>query len=180
MPNVIQYFGRMDNTDKDHQYVTALTRGLQILRCFTYDRPELSARKLVTMTGLPQLTVWRLCYTLEREGFLVCAGDNNKMALGLPALALGYAALVRAEMPKVALPYMQSLTERYRMSASLSVRAGPWQLHRLVGRAWWLMTLRNDSASCTVNSMLSPCPFAPQKAEKSTVFRLRAELRLAP
>ncbi|MHC8320394.1 IclR family transcriptional regulator [Pseudomonas sp. GB2N2] len=114
----------MDKTDKDRQYVTALARGLQILRCFTHDRPELTARELLSMTGLPQPTVWRLCYTLEREGFLVCAGETNKMALGLPALALGYAALVRAELPKIALPYMQSLTERYRMGASLSVRDG--------------------------------------------------------
>jgi DNA-binding IclR family transcriptional regulator len=114
----------MDKPDKDRQYVTALARGLQILRCFTYDRPELTARELVAMTGLPQPTVWRLCYTLEREGFLVCAGENSKIALGLPALALGYAALVRAELPKVAQPYMQSLTERYRMGASLSVRDG--------------------------------------------------------
>jgi len=117
-------FGASFASDRDRQYVTALARGLQILRCFTHEQPELSANEIVRMTGLPQPTVWRLCYTLAKEGFIVCAGESKKMALGLPALSLGYAALVRQELPKVALPYMQSLTERHRLGVSLAVRDG--------------------------------------------------------
>jgi len=110
--------------EKDRQYVTALARGLQILRCFTHERPELTPQEIVKLTGLPQPTVWRLCHTLSKEGFIVCAGDNNRMALGLPALGLGYAALVRHNLPKVALPYMQTLTEQHRVGMSLAVRDG--------------------------------------------------------
>jgi DNA-binding IclR family transcriptional regulator len=111
--------------EKDRHYVTALARGLQILRCFTHERPELSANEIVRMTGLPQPTVWRLCHTLVELGFIICAGENGKMmALGVPVLALGYAALVRQALPKIALPYMESLTARYRLGASLSVRDG--------------------------------------------------------
>jgi DNA-binding IclR family transcriptional regulator len=109
---------------KDRHYVTALARGLRILRCFTHDRPELTAQEIVRMTGLPQPTVWRLCRTLTEEGFIVCAGENHRMAVGLPALALGYAALARQQLPKVALPYMQALTERHRLGLSLAVRDG--------------------------------------------------------
>ena len=112
------------DSEKDRQYVTALARGLQILRCFTHDQPELSANEIVRMTGLPQPTVWRLCYTLTKEGFIVCAGERHKMALGLPVLSLGYAALVRQDLTKVALPYMRSLTERHRLGTSLAVRDG--------------------------------------------------------
>lgn len=118
---------RSDNhtdPEKDRHYVTALARGLQILRCFSYERPELSASEIVRMTGLPQPTVWRLCHTLERSGFIVCAGESGKMALGIPVLALGYATLVRQELPRIALPYMRSLTERYRLGTSLAVRDG--------------------------------------------------------
>ncbi|MNF23322.1 Pca regulon regulatory protein [compost metagenome] len=110
--------------EKDRQYVTALARGLQILRCFSHEKPELTPQEIVRMTGLPQPTVWRLCHTLTKEGFIVCAGENNRMALGLPALALGYAALVRQSLPKIALPLMQSLTDSHRMGMSLAVRDG--------------------------------------------------------
>ena len=74
--------------EKDRQYVTALARGLRILRCFGHERRELSPQEIVRLTGLPQATVWRLCYTLHREGFIHCSGENGKMTLGLPALAL--------------------------------------------------------------------------------------------
>lgn len=110
--------------EKDRQYVTALARGLQILRCFSHEKPELTPQELVRMTGLPQPTVWRLCHTLTKEGFIICAGENNRMALGLPALALGYAALVRQSLPRIALPYMQELTDRHRLGLSLAVRDG--------------------------------------------------------
>ena len=109
---------------KDRQHVTALARGLRILRCFSHDRPVLTPQEIVRMTGLPQPTVWRLCHTLANECFIVDAGENNRMALGLPALSLGYAALVRQELPKLALPYMESLTQRHRAGTSLATRDG--------------------------------------------------------
>src|SRR5207247_1583254 len=92
--------------DKDRHFVTALARGLKVLRCFSHQQPELSPGEIVRMTGLPQPTVWRLCHTLQQAGFLICPGDGRKMALGIPVLALGYATLVRQKLPALALPYM--------------------------------------------------------------------------
>jgi DNA-binding IclR family transcriptional regulator len=122
--NKLKPIAANDGAGKDRQHVTALARGLRILRCFSHDRPVLMPQEIVRMTGLPQPTVWRLCHTLRNEGFLVCAGENNRMALGLPALSLGYAALVRQELPRLALPYMQSLTQRHRAGTSLAIRDG--------------------------------------------------------
>ncbi|UXJ50161.1 IclR family transcriptional regulator [Pseudomonas citronellolis] len=113
-----------ETEEKDRQYVTALARGLQILRCFSHEKPELTPQELVRMTGLPQPTVWRLCHTLVKEGFIVCAGENSRMALGLPVLAMGYAAQARQSLPRTALPYMQELTNRHRLGLSLAVRDG--------------------------------------------------------
>jgi DNA-binding IclR family transcriptional regulator len=110
--------------DRDRHQVTALARGLQILRCFSAAQPELTAADVVRMTGLPQPTVWRLCRTLEQAGFIVCAGRGSKMGLGLPALALGYAALVRQPLPQIALPYMQAMTERHGLGLSLAAPDG--------------------------------------------------------
>ena len=114
----------IDKSVKDRHFVTALARGIQILRCFTQERPELSSSDIVRLTGLPQPTVWRLCHTLQSSGLLICPGDGRMMALGVPVLALGFAALVRQTLPRVALPYMTALTERHRLGTSLAVRDG--------------------------------------------------------
>jgi DNA-binding IclR family transcriptional regulator len=55
----------------DRQYVTALARGLEILRCFSALKPELGTTEIAQLTGLPQPTVWRLCHTLIKCGYLV-------------------------------------------------------------------------------------------------------------
>lgn len=104
--------------------MTALARGLQILRCFDQDRSELAASEIVRHTGLPQPTVWRLCRTLEKSGFLIHSAETGKMALGIPVLALGYAALARQDLARLALPYMRSITERLTLGMSLAVRDG--------------------------------------------------------
>src|SRR3954470_22827873 len=79
--------------EKDRQFVTALARGLGVLRCFTHATPELGTAEIARMTGLPQPTVWRLCHTLMQEGYLVQADRGDKLRPGIPVLSLGYAAI---------------------------------------------------------------------------------------
>lgn len=109
---------------KDRHFVTALDRGLQILRCFTLDEPELTVSELARRTKLPQPTVWRLCRTLAKSNFLVPTGMNGKLTLGIPVLGLGYAVLSRQDLAKVALPHMLSLTQRFKVGTSLAIRDG--------------------------------------------------------
>lgn len=160
------------DSEKDRQYVTALARGLQILRCFSHERPELSLQEIVRMTGLPQPTVWRLCHTLNKEGFVVCAGEKHKIAIGLPALSLGYAALVRQDLPKVALPYMKSLTERYRLGTSLAIRERLEMLY--LQRTHGDFIYFNDPVGARRPLAIAPtgwaCLVAYQEAERRTVL----------
>ncbi|TLX71298.1 hypothetical protein FAS41_25295 [Pseudomonas nicosulfuronedens] len=162
--------------EKDRQYVTALARGLQILRCFSHDRPELTPQQLVRMTGLPQPTVWRLCHTLVKEGFIVCAGENNRMALGLPALALGYAAQARHALPRTALPYMQELTDRHRLGLSLAVRDGLEMLY--IQRTHGDFIYMNDPVGARRPFATAPtawaCFAAYDAAERAQVLQLLA------
>ena len=53
---------------EDRQFVTALSRGLEVLRCFTAERVELGTTEIARLTSMPQPTVWRLCYTLSKLG----------------------------------------------------------------------------------------------------------------
>ncbi|VCU71501.1 Pca regulon regulatory protein [Pigmentiphaga humi] len=109
---------------KDRQFVTALSRGLQILRCFTRARPALRVSELARMTGLPQPTVWRLCYTLIQEGYLVHVDSGEKLRPNYPVLALGYAAIAGAPVAELARPEMEELADRYQGAVSLGVRDG--------------------------------------------------------
>lgn len=113
-----------DTADRDRQFVTALKRGLDILRCFSTERPELTATEISQMVGLPYPTVWRLCHTLSESGYIVYRGDGSRMGLGLPVLGLGYAVLARYKIAEVALPYMRALTERLKVGMTLGARDG--------------------------------------------------------
>jgi DNA-binding IclR family transcriptional regulator len=108
----------------DRQFVTALGRGLDILQCFTPATPELGTSQLARMTGLPQPTVWRLCYTMTELGFLVPVPDQDRLRLGLPVLTLGYAVLARQRIGETARPYMEAIARRYQGAVSLGVRDG--------------------------------------------------------
>ena len=106
---------------KDGQFVTALARGLDILACFTASRPEIGGTQLAAMTGLPQPTVWRLCHTMVRLGYLVPAG-GDRFRPGLPILKLGRAALASIPLATDALEGMRALADRFGSACGLGAR----------------------------------------------------------
>jgi DNA-binding IclR family transcriptional regulator len=110
--------------EKDRQYVTALARGLEVLRCFTRETPELGTAEIGRMTGLPQPTVWRLCYTLMKEGYLIQADRGDKLRLGIPILSLGYAAISGMPIAELAKADMQEIASRHQGAVSLGARDG--------------------------------------------------------
>jgi DNA-binding IclR family transcriptional regulator len=110
--------------DKDRQYVTALARGLQILRCFTAATPTLGTSEIARMTGLAQPTVWRLCHTLIQEGYLVQTDRKDKLRPGIPVLGLGFSAISSTPVAELARSQMQSLADRHQGAVSLGVRDG--------------------------------------------------------
>jgi DNA-binding IclR family transcriptional regulator len=108
----------------DRQFVTALARGLDILRCF--DRPgvELSVSELARRVGLNQPTTWRLCHTLLACGYLVRSLTGTTLRVGAPALTLGYAAIRGMSFAALALPYMRHLCDRTKATITLSLLQG--------------------------------------------------------
>lgn len=102
--------------------VTALLRGLEVLRCFDYERKLLSCSEIARLTGLPQPTVWRLCKTLEQEGYLVSEQGGTRFAPGLAVLTLGYAALGRLDLAELARPRLQTIADRYHGASGMTTR----------------------------------------------------------
>lgn len=107
---------------KDRQFVGALARGLEVLRCFRQGDIELGNGELSERTGLPKPTIARLTYTLTRLGYLSQAESHSKFRLGAGVLALGYSFLTGMDLRERARPAMQALADKTNTSVSLGAR----------------------------------------------------------
>lgn len=106
----------------DRKFVTALARGLEILRAFTPIDGLLGNQELAQRTGLPKPTVSRLTYTLTKLGYLEYSSGTGKYQLAPAVLSLGYAALPHIHLRQAARPLMQAFAEATGMAVGLGVR----------------------------------------------------------
>jgi DNA-binding IclR family transcriptional regulator len=122
----------------DRQFVTALARGLTVLRCFGNGPRELSPAEIAAMTGLPQPTVWRLCRTLAELGFLTRMKGSDKLRAGLRVLPLGHAALAELPILPALRPALLKLESSFDGAVSVAARDGLDMifLERLQGSAF--------------------------------------------
>ena len=112
---------RSSSAPGDRKFVTALSRGLDVLRCFGPRDRWLANLDIAKRTGLAKPTVSRLAYTLTKLGFLRYSESTNKYALGSAAITLGFAALGQLDIRRVARPLMQELSEYTKTSVHLAV-----------------------------------------------------------
>jgi len=108
--------------DKDPQFVTALARGLEVLRAFSEGDGLLGNQEIAAFTGLPKPTVSRLTYTLSRLGYLEHVERLGKYRPGIGGLALGFNVLQTAGVRRLARPLMQELADHANASVSLGHR----------------------------------------------------------
>jgi DNA-binding IclR family transcriptional regulator len=113
---------RTPNPATPQTRVTALVRGLEVLRCFDYGRKSLGSSEIARMTKLPQPTAWRLCKTLEREGYLVAEASGARFRPGLAILTLGYAALGTLDFAELARPELQAIADRFHGASGITTR----------------------------------------------------------
>lgn len=103
--------------------VSALARGLALLRAVSDAAEPLSNRELADRAGIPKATVSRLTATLQSAGFLrVMAGE--RYALGPAALHLGNAYLRSFDFRQQARLHLASLAEAAGANVHLGVRDG--------------------------------------------------------
>ena len=112
---------RVPKVAADRQFVTALGRGLAVLRCFDATRTQLGTTEIAQMTRLPQPTVWRLCYTLQQLGYLVQAPDSDKLRIGMAVLGLGQYALGSIDIDEMVLPELIQISKLTSAAVSLGV-----------------------------------------------------------
>lgn len=113
---------RAPGEKEDRHFVTALSRGLQVLACFRSGDAQLGNQDLAERCRLPKSTVSRLTMTLTRLGYLIQVPDTGRYRLGMATLALGSAMLTRLDLREVARPLMQELANFAGASVSLGAR----------------------------------------------------------
>lgn len=90
-------------------FVEALARGLQVMRCFGPGVKTLGNLDMAELTGLPKSTVSRIVYTLTTLGYLRYHTDTGRYSPGYGVLALGFGLLANLEVRQLARPLMQEL-----------------------------------------------------------------------
>ncbi len=109
------------NMEADAKLVSALVRGVSILRCFSSKRQELSARELMELTGLPKPTLFRLTETLCELGLLRFSERLSKYVPALGLLQLSSPVLARMALRQFARPHMQALADLTEGQVQLAV-----------------------------------------------------------
>ncbi len=106
----------------DRQFVTALARGLEVLRAFEPDDGPLGNQEIADRTGLPRPTVSRLTHTLTVLGYLEYHPRQAKYALGAAVLALGLACRSAIAVREAARPLMRAAADALDATVALAAR----------------------------------------------------------
>lgn len=111
-----------DEELKDRQFVTALARGLELLRCFTPRESQLGNQELAKKTGLPKPTVSRLTHTLTRLGYLRHLPHSGKYQLEVGVMSFGYAMLSNLSIRALARPLMEEMAGYAKAAVAMAAR----------------------------------------------------------
>jgi DNA-binding IclR family transcriptional regulator len=104
--------------------VSALERGISVLRCFTHERPVLGYVEIARITGIPRPTVNRLVATLLATGMLKADPLSDRFTLGPGLVSLAQVFLGSLDVRAVARPPMQAMAEEIGGAVYLAVRDG--------------------------------------------------------
>ena len=103
-------------------FVQSLQRGLEVIRAFDADAPELTLSDVARRTGLSRAAARRFLLTLAELGYV--RSDGRHFSLSPRVLELGYAYLSSLSLPEVAEPHLEALVAEVRESSSMSVLDG--------------------------------------------------------
>ncbi len=108
--------------EDDPSFVTALARGLAVIRAFDSEREVMTMADVARATGLPRASVRRALYTLQTLGYV--ASDGRNFRLTPQVLALGYAYLAGTPLPQIVQPTIEAISDRLHEYCSVAVLDG--------------------------------------------------------
>ena len=102
---------------QDKDFVTALSKGLDVLTSFNRQHAKLTLSEVARLTGSSPASARRSLVTLQARGFL--ESDGKRFWVAPRALLVAHAYLSSRPTPQLAQPLLDALAERTRQSASL-------------------------------------------------------------
>jgi IclR family transcriptional regulator, pca regulon regulatory protein len=103
-------------------FVRSLARGLDVIKAFGPDNPQMTLSEVARATGLTRAAARRFLITLAELGYVRC--DGRDFSLRPKVLELGYAYLTGLSLNEVAAPHLEDLVARTRESSSVAVLDG--------------------------------------------------------
>ncbi len=100
---------KVDSRSKKTFYNRSLERALQIVTAFNSDRKSLSLGRLSETLDLSKATVFRLCTTLVKYGFLRQDQERKAYSLGVKLFELGSVVASSFSLAGIAAPHMTRL-----------------------------------------------------------------------
>jgi DNA-binding IclR family transcriptional regulator len=137
----------LSEEDSSGQFVTALARGLELLRCFNPRENVLGNQDLAKKTGLPKPTVTRLTNTLMRLGCLKKEVHSGKYQLDVGVLGFGYAMLSNLSIRAVAHPLMEEMANYAQAAVAMAARDRMQMVYLDVVQGQGNMTMRRQIGS---------------------------------
>ncbi|MDR5771114.1 MULTISPECIES: IclR family transcriptional regulator [unclassified Caballeronia] len=108
--------------EREGEEVTALARGLDVLRRIAAADAPVSNRELTEWTGIPKPTVSRITATLVGAGLLLRLPDSERFVLTASVLEFSNGFLRNFDIRARARPYLIALAEETSLSVHLAVR----------------------------------------------------------
>jgi IclR family transcriptional regulator, pca regulon regulatory protein len=106
----------------ERDFVTALSRGLAVIRAFSRERPEMTLTEVAARTGLSPATARRSLYTLQRLGYI--SSHGRRFMLRSKVLDLGSAFWSSMKIEEVAQMHLRDIVDTVGDSSSVAVLEG--------------------------------------------------------
>ena len=107
------------DTGADRSYVTALARGLSVLKSFDEENDRLTLSDVARIAGMPRASARRALLTLQSLGYV--NSDGRLFRLSPQVLTLARAYLASSPVPRIAQGFLETLSDRLGESCSLSI-----------------------------------------------------------
>lgn len=165
---------------KDRQFVTALDRGLQVLRAFSCKQGGLRNGQLAKQTQLAPSTISRLVYTLRELGYIRYDRGTRSYMLAPQVLTLGYPVLSQAPLLHQVRPVLVQIVQQTGETCGFAQRDGVYAtfLDCVQGRSMLAVRMEVGARLPLANSASGLCLLkaSPDAERRMLVSRIRARM----
>jgi len=103
-------------------FVTALARGLSVIRAFDAEGPPATLAEIARRVGLARATVRRSLITLETLGYV--ENDGRTFSLTAKVLSLGYSYLSSTPLARASKPFLEDIAATLNESSGTAILDG--------------------------------------------------------